>query len=223
MTTAGLPVGTLNPPLTRAQAATLAAIRAELGRVARYDDESIVHERWIRQRYQCGCYETYAPARRAVVRTAWHEAGHAVAAIAIGARFSSASIHHGPTAAGHSSEGRVHGVAGGGEMSFLVDAAGQVAERLMDWSMPGSDAEVRAFLAAWRLDGGDARRFRRAIRPRYGTGEVAAWRYCEDMLTPHRLRIRELARALVVHPRHLPYSVAVELAGVPAAVPPASG
>jgi hypothetical protein len=202
--------------LTTAQAATVAGIRAELARVARYDDESIVHERWIRQRYQCGCYETYAPARQAVVRTAWHEAGHAVAAIAIGARFSSASIHHGPTAAGHSSEGRVHGVSGGGQISFLVDAAGQVAEQLMDWTMLDSDAELRAFLATWRLDGGDARRFRLAIRPRYGTDEVAAWRYCEQLLTPHRLRIRELARALVVHARHLSYNVAVELAAVPA-------
>jgi len=209
--------------LTTTQAQTVVAIRAELDRVARYDDESIVHERWIRERYRCGCYETYAPARRAVVRTAWHEAGHAVAAIAIGARFSSASIHHGPTAGGHSSEGRVHGVADGGEESFLVDAAGQIAERLMGWTMPGSDAELRAFLAAWRLDGGDARRFRRAIRPRYGADEVAAWRYCERVLTPHRLRIRTLARALVVHPRHVPYSVAVELVGALGAAPPASG
>jgi hypothetical protein len=199
--------------LTGAQARTVAAIRAELGRVARHDDESIVHENWIRQRYQCGCYETYAPARQAVVRTAWHEAGHAVAALAIGARFSSASIHHGPTAGGHSSEGRVHGVAGGGDMSFLVDAAGQIGERLMDWTLPDSDAALRAFLATWRRDGGDARRFRLAIRPRYGTDEVAAWRFCAGVLTPNRLPIRELARALLVHPRHLAYKVAVELAG----------
>jgi len=209
--------------LTTAQAQTVAAIRAELDRVARYDDESVVHERWIRERYQCGCYETYAPARQAVVRTAWHEAGHAVAAIATGARFSSASIHHGPTAAGHSSEGRVHRVAGGGEESFLVDAAGQIAERLMGWTMLGSDGELRAFLATWRLDGGDARRFRLAIRPRYGSDEIAAWRYCERVLTPHRPRIRELARVLVVQPRHLPYGVAVELVGALAAVPPAAG
>jgi hypothetical protein len=208
---------------TGAQARTLASIRAELGRLARYDDESIVHEQWIRQRYQCGCYETYAPARRAVVRTAWHEAGHAVAALVIGARFSSASIHHGQTAGGHSTEGRVSGVTGGNDLSFLVDAAGQVAERLMDWTMPAADAEVRAFLATWRRDGGDARRFRLAIRPRYGTDEVAAWRCCEELLTPHRLRIRELARALVVHPRHLPYNVAVELVGAFAAASPVSG
>jgi hypothetical protein len=227
MTKAGMPIGvlttpltpSLTPSLTTAQAAALAAIRAELGRVARYDDESIVHERWIRQRYQCGCHSTYAPARQAVVRTAWHEAGHAVAALAIGARFSSASIHHGPTAGGHSSEGRVHGVAGGREMSFVVDAAGQLAERLMGWTMLDSDAELRAWLPAWRLDGGDARRFRLAIRPRYGADEVAAWRYCERLLTPHRLRIRELAKALLVHPRHLPYGVAAELVGELAAVP----
>ena len=80
------------------------------------------------------------------MRTAWHEAGHAVAAIAIGARFSSASIHHGPNSRGHSSEGRVHGVTGGGELSFVVDAAGQISERLMDWTMLGSDADLRAWL-----------------------------------------------------------------------------
>jgi hypothetical protein len=204
--------------LTTGQAAVVTAIRAELGRVARYDDESIVHERWIRQRYQCGCQSTYSPARQAVVRTAWHEAGHAVAALVIGARFSSASIHHGPTAGGHSSEGRVHGVAGGGEASFVVDAAGQLAERLMGWTMLDSDAELRAWLPAWRLDGGDARRFRLAIRPRYGRDEVAAWRYCEHLLTPHRLQIRALARALLVHSRHLPYNVAAELVGEVAGV-----
>src|ERR1700685_257365 len=119
--------------LTPAETQALAAIRAALAKAARYDDESIVAERWVRQRYTCGCYETYAPERLAVVRTAWHEAGHAVAAMAIGARFSSASIHH-----GHRSEGRVHGVTGGGELSFVVDAAGQISERLMAWTMPGS-------------------------------------------------------------------------------------
>ena len=197
--------------LTPAQARTLAAIRAELGRAARYDDESIVHDRWIRQRYECGCYLSYAPARQAVVRTAWHEAGHAVAAMAIGARFSSASIHHGPGRRDHASEGRVHGVAGGGELSFVVDAAGQVGERLMNWTLP-ADAELQAWLATWRRDGGDARRFRQGIRPRFGTDEMAAWRFCAELLTPHRLRIRELARALVVHPAHLSYNVARELA-----------
>jgi hypothetical protein len=198
--------------LTPAETRALAAIRAALAKAARYDDESIVADRWVRQRYTCGCYETYAPARQAVVRTAWHEAGHAVAALAIGARFSSASIHH-----GHRSEGRVHGVTGGGELSFVVDAAGQIGERLMAWTMPGSDAELRAWLTSWRQDGGDARRFRQAIGPRFGTDEAAAWRHCQAVLTPRRPQIRELARALLVHPRHLTYRVAAELAGdVPA-------
>ena len=190
----------------------LAAIRAKLARLVRYDDESIVHDRWIRQRYECGCQASYAPARAAIVRTAWHEAGHAVAALTIGARFSSASIHHGPDRRDHATEGRVHGVTGGGGLSFVVDAAGQLAERLMDWTMLTGDTELRAFLAGWRLDGGDARRFRQAIRPRFGTGEAAAWRYCEELLTPRRPQIRELARALLLHPRHLTYDVARELA-----------
>lgn len=196
--------------LTAAESRRVAEIRAELARRARYDDESIVHERWIRQRYECGCYVSYAPAREAVVRTAWHEAGHAVAAMAIGARFSSASIHH-----GHQSEGRVHGISSGLELSFVVDAAGQIGERLMNWTMPTCDGDLRAWLATWRQDGGDARRFRRAIRARFGADEAAAWRYCENLVTPHRLRIRELARAMLVHPRHLTYGVASELAGSP--------
>jgi hypothetical protein len=199
--------------LTPAQQRALTAIRTELGKAARYDDESVVHERWVRQRYDCGCYASYAPARQAVVRTAWHEAGHAVAALAIGARFSSASIHHGPGARRHSSEGRVHGVSGGGDLAFVVDAAGQIAERLMGWTMLERDADLRAWLATWRQDGGDARRFRHTIGPRFGADEAAAWRYSEEVLTPLRLQIRQLARALVIHPRHLPYSVAADLAG----------
>ena len=197
--------------LTVTQARTIAALRRELSKAAGYDDESIVHERWIRQRYECGCYESYAPARRAVVLTAWHEAGHAVAALSIGATFSSASIHHGPTRRQHGSEGRVRQVAGGQELSFVVDAAGQIGERLRDWTMPTGDAELRGWLRTWHRDGGDARRFRRAIGPRFGTDEIAAWRYCEALLTPLRMQIRELARALLVHPRHLPYTVAAEL------------
>jgi hypothetical protein len=192
--------------LTVADALAVASIRAALARNARYDDESIVHERWIRQRYECGCYASYAPARQAVVRTAWHEAGHAIAAITIGARFSSASIQH-----GHRSEGRVHGVTGGLAQSFVVDAAGQIAEQLMDWTVLAGDPELRAWLATWRSDGGDAQRFRRAIQARYGADEAAAWRYCEGLLTPHRPRVRALARALLVHPRHLTYNVAAEL------------
>jgi hypothetical protein len=190
--------------LTASQARTVTAIRTQLGTLARYDDESIVHEHWIRQRYECGCFASYEPARKAVVRTAWHEAGHAIAALAVGARFSSASIHH-----GHRSEGRVHGVTGSAEQSFVVDAAGQVAERLMGWTMLESDAELRAWLATWQRDGGDARRFRRAITARFGADEAAAWRHCEQVLIPLRPQMRELARSLLVHPRHLPYNVAV--------------
>jgi hypothetical protein len=190
--------------MTPAQRAT-ATIRAELDRLARYDDESIVHERWVRQRYECGCYASYAPARQAAVRTAWHEAGHAVAALAIAVPFSSASIHH-----GHRSEGRVHGV-GQHDLAFVVDAAGQIGERLMDWSMLERDADLISWLPAWQRDGGDARRFRRAIGPRFGTDEAAAWRYSEELLVPLRPRIRQLARALLVHPRPVSYAVAAAL------------
>ena len=193
--------------MTPAQARTVTQIQAELTRLARYDDESIVHPAWIRQRYDLGAAASYAPARTAAVRTAWHEAGHAVAALAMGATFSSASIRH-----GHASQGRVHGVRGGGEQSFVIDAAGQVAERLRDWSMPTGDDELRAWLASWRADGGDARRFRRGIAGHFGGDEVAAWRHCELALTPLRLRIRQLARALLVHPRHLPHEVAAAIA-----------
>jgi hypothetical protein len=194
------------PALTPAEKRAVAAIKAQLAAAIRYDDESIVHDKWIRQRYVCGCYASYAPARQATVRTAWHEAGHAVAAVATGARFSSASISH-----GHRSEGRVHKVIAGTD-AFVVDAAGQIAERLMGWSMLDSDADLRAWLPCWQRDGGDARRFRRSIGPRFGTDEAAAWRYSEELLTPLRLQIRELARALLVHPRHLPYNVAATLA-----------
>lgn len=182
-------------------------IRAELSRAVRYDDESIVHSRWVRQRYDCGCYATYAPARTAAVRTAWHEAGHAVAALTVGARFSSASIHH-----GHRSEGRVHRVAGAGAQAFVIDAAGQLAERLMSWTMLERDEDLRAWLQTWQADGGDARRFRQSIAAGFGADEVAAWRHCEQVLTPRRPQIRELARALLIHSRHLPYNVAAELA-----------
>jgi hypothetical protein len=192
-----------------------AAIRAELNRLARYDDESLVHDNWIRQRYDCGCYPSLMPARKASVETAWHEAGHAVAALAVGARFSSASIHHSP-----GSEGRVHGIRGGGEMAFVVDAAGQIAQRLRDWTMLDRDDDLRAWLAAWKSDGGDARHFRAAIQDRFGraegpsegAAEFAAWRYSEDLMTPLRLKVRHLARALLVHPRHLPYDVAAAIA-----------
>jgi hypothetical protein len=194
--------------LKPAEQQAVAAIRTELLRSVRYDDESIVHSRWVKQRYDCGCYTSLSPARKAAVRTAWHEAGHAVAALVVGARFSSASIHH-----GHRSEGRVHGVTPG-EHDFVIDAAGQIAERLMDWTMLERDDDLRDWLQTWRQDGGDARRFRRSITAHFGTDEVAAWRRCEEQLLPRRLQIRELARALLVHPRHLPYNVAAELAHV---------
>ena len=185
----------------------MAQIQAELVRLARYDDESIVHQAWIRQRYDLGAAASYAPARTAAVRTAWHEAGHAMAALAVGARFSSASIRH-----GSASQGRVHGIQGAGERAFVIDAAGQIAERLRDWSMLAGDDELRAWLSTWRADGGDARRFRCGITTRFGDDEVAAWRDCEQALTPLRLRIRQVARALLVHPRHLPYDVVAAVA-----------
>ena len=193
--------------MTPAESRHLAEIRAELARLVRYDDESIVHERWIRQRYDLGAAASFAPARTAAVRTAWHEAGHAVAALAIGARFSSASIRH-----GSGTQGRVHGIRGDADDAFVIDAAGQIAERLRDWSMPAGDDELRAWLPTWRADGGDARRFRRGIAVRFGGDEVAAWRHCEQVLIPHRSRIRQVARALLVHPRHLPYAVVAAVA-----------
>ncbi len=184
------------------------AIRAELTRLARYDDQSLVHDTWIRQRYDCGCYPSLAPARQASVETAWHEAGHAVAALAVGASFSSASIHHSP-----GSEGRVHGIRGGGELAFVVDAAGQIAQRLRDWTMLDHDDDLRAWLPRWKSDGGDARHFRRAIA---GRDELRAWRRSEEVLIPRRLQIREVARALLVHPRPLRYGVVAEIVREPA-------
>lgn len=197
--------------LTPAERSTVAAIQADLRKMIRYDDESIVHGKWVRQRYDCGCYATLAPARKAAVRTAWHEAGHAVAALAVGARFSSASIHH-----GHRSEGRVHGIimtpgTGSLDQAFVIDAAGQIAERLMNWTMLERDAELRGWLPTWTRDGGDARKFRTSMAPRFGTDEVAAWRYSEQVLAARRPQIREIARALLIYPRHLTYGVAAEL------------
>jgi hypothetical protein len=185
----------------------LGEIHAELSRVVRYDDESIVNGKWARQRYDCGCFPSLGPARQAAVRTAWHEAGHAVAALAVGAQFSSASIHH-----SHASEGRVHGISGATDLAFVIDAAGQIAERLMTWTMLERDDELRAWLPTWKSDGGDAIRFRRALGHRFGSDECAAWRYSEQMLVPLRLTIRQVARALLVHPRHLPYQVVAAVA-----------
>lgn len=189
--------------MTPAQRRQFDAITKELDRLVRYDDESVVHEHWIRQRYDGGYADTYRPARTSAVVTAWHEAGHAVAALATGARFSSASIRHSATSAG-----RVHAVTTGGQDAFAVHAAGQIAERLRDWTLIDDDTELAAWLSGWRDDGGDARHFRAALRPRSGTAaEVAAWRRAERMLTPNRPRIRQVARALLVYPRYLPYEV----------------
>jgi hypothetical protein len=87
-----------------------------------------------------------------------------------------------------------------------------VAERLRDWSLPDSEETLRGWLTSWRDDGGDARRFRRGMPGRFGGDEVAAWRYCEQTLTPLRPRIRQVARALLVHPQPLPYRVAAAIA-----------
>jgi hypothetical protein len=190
----------------------LAQLQAELSRVIRYDDESIVHDKWIRQRYDSGGFASFAPARVAAVQTAWHEAGHAVAALAVGERFNSASIHHSAASRGRGSQGRVHGVTGTTELAFVVDAAGQIAERLMNWTLLDSDEDLRAWLAAWKSDGGDARRFRRAIGQRFGRDEMTAWRYSEQLLTARRLKVRQVARALLVHPRHLTYGVVAAIA-----------
>jgi len=202
--------------LTAAQRRTLAAVEAELARLERYDDESLVHEAWIRQRYDGGFAASYAPARTEAVRTAWHEAGHAVAALCVGSRFSSVSIR-----AGSGSAGRVHAIRADSELAFVIHAAGQVAERLRGWSLPESDADVAAFLHRWRADGGDAKRFRAAITARFAGNEAAAWRYSATFLTPSRPRIARLARGLLVHPRHLPYEVAAAIAGLPVVPAPA--
>jgi hypothetical protein len=101
-----------------------------------------------------------------------------------------------------------------------------MAEFLRDWSLPENDGELRAWLPGWNRDGGDARRFRRAIVARFGPdgnaagsgAECAAWRYSEQVLTPLRPAIRQVARALLVHPRPLPYQVTAAIAG-PCRVP----
>jgi hypothetical protein len=193
--------------MTPAQQRQFDAIMVELNRLVRYDDESVVHEHWIRQRYDGGYADTYRPARTAAVITAWHEAGHVIAALATGARFSSASIRHSAASAG-----RVHAIATGGQEAFVIHAAGQIAERLRDWTTLDDDAELATWLNDWRDDGGDARHFRNALKPRSGTAaEVAAWRYAERLLTSRRLQIRLLARALLVYPRYLPYGVTMAL------------
>jgi hypothetical protein len=203
--------------MTPAEQRILAQVQADLSRLVRYDDQSVVHDTWIWQRYDGGHAPSLAPARTAAVRTAWHEAGHAVAALAVGARFSSASVRHSAvsrsgTSPGRGTEGRVRGLTGAGDQAFVIDAAGQIAERLMSWTMLDGDDELRRWLAAWRADGGDARRFRQGIGARFGRDEVAAWRFTEQLLTPRRLAIRAVARALLVCPRHLPYAVVAAIA-----------
>jgi hypothetical protein len=193
--------------LTPSQRRALEAIAADLDRQVRYDDESLVHNDWLRQRYDGGYAASYEPARKAAVRTAWHEAGHAVAALALGAPFSSASIRH-----GRQTQGRVHGIKSSGERSFVIDAGGQIAEHLMTWTLPGDDAELARWLAGWRADGGDARRFRQGSAALFPGDEAAAWRYSEVMLVPLRPKIRRVARALLVYPKHLPYPVVDALA-----------
>jgi hypothetical protein len=192
--------------VTTAQQRAVASIRAELSRLIRYDDESIVNDLWLRPRYDGGHFATLGDARRASVVTAWHEAGHAVAALILGLRFRSASIH-----AGRDTEGRVHGIQPAGDLAFVVDAAGQIAEQLCAWTLLDDD-RLHDWLPTWRDDGGDARRFRANIRPRFGTDEFAAWRYAEALLTPQRLKIRQVARALLVHPKPLPHHVAAAIA-----------
>ena len=193
--------------LTPAQRRVLDGITADLDRLIRYDDESVVHQDWLRQRYDGGFAASYEPARKGAVRTAWHEAGHAVAALALGTPFSSASIRHGRDTAG-----RVHGIRSSDERSFVIDAAGQIAEHLMAWTLPGDDAELATWLARWRADGGDARRFRQGCAAMFPGDEAGAWRYSEAMLVPLRPKIRRVARALLVYPRHLPYPVVAALA-----------
>jgi hypothetical protein len=203
---AGRDGGTLND-VTPAELRLTAAIRASLDAASRHDDESIVHDAWAMQRYDTGAFPGLRAARQAAVVTAWHEAGHAVAALALGVRFSSVSIRQ-----GRDDAGRVHRVGPGSGHAYVIAAAGQLAERLRDWSLPGRDGELRAWLATWTSDG-DARRFRQSVRHSPGLDEVAAWRHCERLQVPRRLEIRRLARALLVHPGHLPYQVAAALAG----------
>jgi hypothetical protein len=76
------------------------------------------------------------------------------------------------------------------------------------------DDDLRDWLPRWKSDGGDARHFRRAIAARYGRDEVRPWRHSEQILTPLRLQIREVARALLVHPRPLRYDVVAAIAAI---------
>src|SRR6202044_3770292 len=60
---------------------------------------------------------------------------------------------------------------------FLIAAGGQVAEGLRGWTLPSPGAEAAAWLASWRDDGGDARRFRAGLPGTpFAGGEGGAWR-----------------------------------------------
>jgi hypothetical protein len=76
------------------------------------------------------------------------------------------------------------------------------------------DDELARWLVSWRGDGGDAQHFRRSMKARFGPDEVAAWRHAETTLVAFRPKIHKLARALLMHPRHLPYPVAAVLTGI---------
>src|SRR5258707_1295375 len=132
--------------MTPAQARTLAVVEGELARLIRYDDESLVHEAWIRQRYDGGLAASYAPARAEAARTAWHEAGHAVAALAGRARVRSL-----PPPAGGTHRRRVppvHDRAGGGRLPTKVGAC-----RGRSWGFPpgkgGGGGRRSGGRAAW--------------------------------------------------------------------------
>ena len=84
--------------------------------------------------------------------------------------------------------------------------------------MLADDGQLRAWLPTWREDGGDARRFRQGMRSRFGGGRGRGLAALRAVLTPLRLRIREVARALLVYPRHLPYQVAAAIADGAAAL-----
>ena len=79
-------------------------------------------------------------------------------------------------------------------------------------TLPGDDAELARWLAGWRADGGDARRFRQGSATLFPGDEAAAWRYSEAIIVPLRPKIRRVARALLVYPKHLPYPVVEALA-----------
>ena len=84
----------------------------------------------------------------------------------------------------------------------------------MNWTMLDRDDALSEWLPAWKSDGGDARRFRQNLRARFGRDELGAWRYSEEILVPLRPKIRLVARALLIHPRHLPYNVVAAIADV---------